>query len=432
MRVSVDYSYAMAAAENRHLAVVPDPFETFWTARPELEHIRAFARARRAGPWAVLGAVMARAVAAREPNVKLPPIVGRAVSLNLFVALVGPSGGGKGAAEGAAAEAVAFVDSSGVTITTTELPVGSGEGLARTFLSTAPGDDADDKPLTRALFSAPEVDTLAAIGSRQGSTIMGELRKVYMGESIGFANSQKATRTPVPAHGYRACLLVGVQPLKAGPLLADADGGTPQRFVWLPVGDPDAPDERPAAPESLTVKVTGYRDDTSVEMPVPQVARQAIDGHRLSVLRGDAADPLDGHAMLTRLKVAAALAILAGRVEVSEEDWKLAAVVIRVSDRTRAGVVQAATDRARETARARAEARATEAGIIEDRAEDRERGRVRRSVLGYLERRGKGTRKELRANLHAPLRSRLDAELAELESEGVISHDGDAYRRTDG
>lgn len=418
MRVSVDYSFVMGdtdADTAPALRVVDDPAEAFWTARPELEHVRAFARARRAGPWAVLGVVLARAIAATEPNVKLPAIVGRAVSLNMFCALVGPSGGGKGAAEGAAAEAVVFTDSSGVSITIPELPVGSGEGIARTFL----GSESESESTTRVLFSAPEVDTLAAIGARQGSTIMGELRKVYMGEQIGFANSNKATRTPVPAHGYRASLLVGVQPLKAGPLLADADGGTPQRFVWLPVDDPDAPDDRPPTPEPWAVKVTGYKAD-NVEMAVPQIARDAMDVHRLAVLRGEAADPLDGHKMLTRLKVAAALAILAGRVNVTEQDWALGATVIRVSDRTRTGVVQAAADRARETVRARAEARATEAGIIEDRADLRDRERIRGAVLRCLERRGTVSRKDLRNTLKSTLRDRFDVALADLLDDGSI------------
>src|SRR5690606_28686197 len=146
--------------------------------------------------------------------------------------------------------------------------------------------------------------------------------------------------------------------------------------------------------------------------------------------RGEEVDPLDGHRMLTRLKVGAALAILDGREFVTDEDWQLAGTVVRVSDRTRAAVQRATLERARDTARARAEARADEAGIMADRAEDRERDRVRRAVLRFLDRRGAGTRKELRANLHAPLRSRLDAELADLEAEGVIAHDGTVYRRT--
>lgn len=404
-----------------------DPFDWFWTIRPELAHIRDFARARQAGPWATLGVVLARAVAATEPNMVLPPLVGSDKSLNLFMALVGPSGGGKGAAEGAAADAVEFIDGNGRPIVVEEFPVGSGEGIARTFLSSG----TDDPPRTRALFTAAEVDTIAALGGRRGATLLPELRKVYVGEQIGFANASKDTRTPLAAHSYRACLTIGVQPLKAGPLLDDADGGTPQRFLFLKVTDPHASDELMATPEPIQVKVKAYTADR-VRVPVPDIARNAIRRHRLAVLREEDVDPLDGHRMLTGLKVAAALAILDGRIEVTEEDWKLAGVLLRVSDRTRAGVQRAAAERARGEARARAEARATEAGIMADRAEDRERERVRGSILRYLDKRTVATRKELRVNLRSELRSLLDSELSELDSEGAITYDGAVYRMAQG
>lgn len=394
-----------------------EPLAGFWLSRPVLGHIQQFARARRAGPWAVLGVVLARAVAATEPNIVIPPIIGSAKSTNLFVALVGPSGGGKGAAEGAAADAVEFIGSDSAPVLIEEFPVGSGEGIARTFQPGAIDEDNADRR-TRAMFIAPEVDTLAAIGSRQGSTLMAELRKVFMGEQIGFANANKHTRTTLAAHSYRACLTIGVQPLKAGALLDDADGGTPQRFLWLPVDDPDAPEQRPVDPKPFPVKVRNWT--ARVELTVPEIARDAMDRHRLAVLRGEDVDPLDGHRMLTGLKVAAALALLDGREFINDDDWSLAGVVIRVSDCTRAGVQRAAADRARTTARARALAKAEEAGIMADRAEDRERERIRGAILRCLERRGTATRKELRNTLKSSLRDRFDAELVDLLDTGAI------------
>jgi hypothetical protein len=65
------------------------------------------------------------------------------------------------------------------------------------------------------LFAVPEVDTLASLLGRQGVTVEGELRKLYSGEQLGFTNAQKATRSVVAAHSYRAALTVGVQPLRA-------------------------------------------------------------------------------------------------------------------------------------------------------------------------------------------------------------------------
>ncbi|MBM4470290.1 hypothetical protein GS502_13530 [Rhodococcus hoagii] len=396
-----------------------DPNEDdFWSSRASLEHVRRSARARRAGPWAVLGVVLARAIAAVEPNVQLPPIIGGATSLNMFTALVGPSGGGKGAAEAAARDALRFVDCSGAEIATESFTLGSGEGLARTFRPNGMGDDTERR--TRALFSVAEVDTLGALGSRTGATLMPELRKLYSGESIGFQNAGKTTRLVVGAHEYRACLTVGVQPAKAGALISDAEGGTPQRFLWLPVGDPDAPDVKPDEP--LPLRVTMPRWGASlVLLDVPDAAKAEMDAHRVAVLKGRAANPLDGHTMLTRLKVAAALMILDGRSIVSSEDWDLAGMLMRKSDRTRAGITVTLREKGRRANRERAEKDAERAVIVEDAKQRGELDRVRRTVINRLEKESDGmTRGDLNRALKVDIRCHLDSVLADLASEGVV------------
>ena len=80
--------------------------EAFWSARPELARLRDFARARRVAPWALFGVALARIVAVIPPSVVLPPLVGGHASLNLFVAVVAKSGGGKGSSESAAEDAI--------------------------------------------------------------------------------------------------------------------------------------------------------------------------------------------------------------------------------------------------------------------------------------------------------------------------------------
>ncbi|WP_138845261.1 hypothetical protein [Rhodococcus pyridinivorans] len=393
--------------------------EAFWTSRPILEHLLTFARARRAGPWAVLGSTCARAVATLEPNVMLPPTVGAPASLNLFVALVGRSGGGKGAAEGASRDAVRFVDHNGHPIIVDEFPPGSGEGIARTF-RPAGTDDNEPNPRSRALLTAPEVDTLTALGSRQGATLMPELRKVWMGEQLGFNNASKATRSILAAHSYRASLIVGVQPIKAGPLLDDADGGTPQRFKFLPVGDPDAPDVAPDTPEPFIVKAPRWGAET-VHLDIPDIAREAMDRHRLATLRGEDVDPLDGHRMLARLKMAAALMILDGRTVVTDEDWHLAGVVTRVSDRTRVGIETAVAERARAVSRARAHEQADREGIVQDRAEDRLKRNLRGRILRRLEKVGGSTLRDLRHSvIDSKTRGVFNTVMADLLEEKLI------------
>ena len=117
----------------------------FWEARPALQHTLTLARARGVGPWATLGGVLARAIATIPPEITLPGIIGSRMSLNLFIALVGPSGGGKGAAEATALDgfSLPFVDI---------VPLGTGEGIARTYrpIGTKP---EDPNVITNAIFT---------------------------------------------------------------------------------------------------------------------------------------------------------------------------------------------------------------------------------------------------------------------------------------
>lgn len=383
--------------------------EKFWTARPFLEHVRDYARAKQAAPWSTLGVVLARAVAATEPNIVLPALIGSHKSINLFVALVGTSGGGKGASGGAGTDAVDFVDGNGETIWTDVLPIGSGEGIAKSFQSSRD----DDRP-TRVLFNIDEVDTVGALGKRQGATLMPELRKVYSGEQLGFANAGKDTRKIVPAHGYRACVTVGVQPLKSEPLLADSDGGTPQRFLWLKVSDPNAQEEESEPPRPKRVHIKSW-SGPRVEMDVPDVAKIAIRRHRLAVLREEDVDPLDGHRMLTCLKVASALAIIEGRTEITEEDWHLAETLMRVSDRTRSEVQRIVAEQSRRSNRARAIAVAERDEIIGNHKFDRARDRI----LDWLGKEA-AARTVLRRKLKEDIRPNYDAAVADLIDRGLI------------
>ena len=66
--------------------------EAFWNAKPERRAICDHARTSRGGPWAVYGAVMARGMASVPPHVVIESL-GDDVSLNIFVALAGRTGG---------------------------------------------------------------------------------------------------------------------------------------------------------------------------------------------------------------------------------------------------------------------------------------------------------------------------------------------------
>jgi hypothetical protein len=368
--------------------------EAFWSSRPILDHIRTVALGQYAAPWATLGVVLASVVAATPPVVQLPATVGGYGSLNLFVALVARSGGGKGAAEAAATRCITIDPArSGSMTSYPKHALGSGEGLAHMFMKRPKPtkEDKDPEPYqynTAALVTIGEIDTLTALSGRQGSTLGGQLRQAAMGEQLGFFYVDKEKRMPVPEHAYRLSLVAGVQPKRAAALLDDSGGGTPQRFAWLPA-TVRMPEVVPSTPEPVLWIAPRWPVAQFVHgmprtvVPLPQVAIDRTVELRRQHL-ADEGDPLDGHANLVRLKVATALAILDGRCEVGEEDWKLSGVIMDVSSRTRRRIVdELAADR-REVNLGVAEAEAARTIVITDRVEQKARAQVAASVRNKL------------------------------------------------
>lgn len=397
--------------------------EAFWSARPVLADVRQFARARRVAPWAMLGYVLARTVSAIPPHVVLPPTVGGVASLNLFVALVGKSGAGKGGAAAAARDWL------GTDPSTFQATLGSGEGMAKTFaykhrVGGNSGSWVQAGLRASVLFDAPEIDNLTALTTRNSSTLLPQLRSAYSGEELGFSYADPAKSVKLCAHRYRLCLTIGVQPGRGRALLDDADGGTPQRFVWLPTDDADAPQRAPKPPARFDLRrwpdpptgrivsgadpkdVLHIETDASTlhELVIPDDAHQAIDGHRLAVLRGAAVDPLDGHRLLCRLKIAAALMALDGRTDtVTEADWNLSEIVMAVSGRTRQSVIDVLVSNAEAENVRRGRGDGLRADAAEQVKSDRSVSRVAENVLRKLKANGG---RMARADLRKTLASR--------------------------
>lgn len=340
------------------LDAIQSDLNDFWASSRQLQDLRQFAQARLVGPAAMLGSTLARVTAHIPPNVVLPPIVGGHASLNLFVALVGRSGESKSASMRASSDWL------NIEPDYPPSKPGSGEGLAKCFAYTSKVGGATTQigKQWSVLAQLPEIDTLNAAGNRGGATILSTLREGWSGERIGFDYAGADKRIVLRENRYRLCLVMGVQPERAAWLLADADGGTPQRFVWLPVSDPDTPDVEPPEPPRLSLG--RWRDfshggvvdpDTTraslldaapdpadyVVLTLPAVAVERVRATQRAIRRCAAdVDPLDGHKLLCQLKVAAALMALEDRQhEITEFDWQRASVVMAVSDLTRKDVV---------------------------------------------------------------------------------------------
>ncbi|WP_040510479.1 hypothetical protein [Gordonia soli] len=336
---------------------------------PQLTHVAAFADARHVGRWAVLSGVLMRVVLALPHNVVLPAIIGSEVSINTFLALIGVSGGGKGSADKAAAEAfdirIGAGDSEHLLPRQPMLPIGTGEGINRTYAK------AGTDPVTGryrvefhervGLFGVRDIATLSSLTARSGTTLVPELLKASMGEELGFANADKERRVILPMHSYRLCLSAGVQPDNGAILLNDqaTTDGLPQRFLWAPVRDGVVRTDRAeTAPRALVLPDFGIDpfavpDDGGDNLDVPLVpigvgttiaeAVIAVDAAKDADMFGRSDDPLAGHRLLCQLKVATAFAVIHGRTYVGVEDWQRAECLMTVSTAAMAYVAAASS-----------------------------------------------------------------------------------------
>ncbi|MBP2523717.1 hypothetical protein [Rhodococcus sp. PvP104] len=370
--------------------------ETLWDKRASLQHIYNYARSKRAAPWAVLVLALQRIVGLTEPNLKLPGIIGGPTSLNLFSVLVGYPGGGKGAAMKAAFGCFGVADG----IMLDKVPLGSGEGLSHLYgrrIKAVPDKvDKDGKLLalgspsrvemhrTRLMVDAGEIVGMGAIQSRNGSTLAGELLKSWMGEQLGFSNADPERTIPIAELSYRMVLVAQSQPSNAGILLDGEGSGTPQRFLWVPVRDPERPRQTPPEPPMWIWPGISRNATGDVFFTYPQFLVDLIidaDDHRART-----GDPERGgaHSMLSTLKVACAFALLEGRIDVNAEDWELAQMLIAKSVETREwcrAQIHAGTSNAR---RAEAEAKAHSEIYTEEVKERHGAERVAQTILTKL------------------------------------------------
>lgn len=312
----------------------------FWQTRPELAHVQQFAHSCLMSADALLGSVLARLAAAVPPSVRLPNPVGIEGSLNLAVGLVAQSGVGKSTALGAAALVLPVE----THIELDRVPLGSGEGAIDAYFELVQGDEPKVKikkqTKRRALFVADEGEVLAKQGRRSGSTLPATIRSLATGGHVGQRNASAERTRELAPHTYRAAIVMAIQPLKAGDLLDDADGGTPQRFVWFIGTDPSVPDGAPQRPEPLPWAPPWFTEIPSV-MSLDSVAVAEIQAvHLMRVRHGDDAVSLDSHRNLNRLKVAGLLALFSDSAarHISLDDWALAGQVMDASDRCRASI----------------------------------------------------------------------------------------------
>ncbi len=206
----------------------------------------------------------------------------------------------------------------------------------------------------RAFLWADEIGQLGAVQDRNGSSLGAILRSMLSGAAVSTTNADATRRRHLDAHSYRLCVVAGVQPALSDILLRDSDAGTPQRWLWLPTWA-ELPETDIPWPGPLSGPLLTPTDD----MEYPDHVRDFVrDQHRKRV--AEKGEALDGHAILTRLKVAAGLALMHGRKKVDDEMWDLSGRVMAVSDSTRAVCVAAVDEKQEAEHRARGRAQAVQ------------------------------------------------------------------------
>ena len=267
------------------------PFESeqeFLDSSSTIKNLYQYARACRTSPHAALVCTLASVCAEIPPNIVVPSFTGDSpASLNFAAITIAQSGGGKGLAMTVAKTLVPLPDTVWVGQTA------SGEAIPSVYVHyeedetyTRNGDDKEKcerkKPRLKyktqnAFFDIREVREFAGNASRVGSTIVPVLVNLLDGTSkIGCTTKSESNTLQVPEYGYRAVIVIGVQPANIRDITSHGGTGLPQRCLWTDVLDSNAPDRRPEkiAPEQwLSFDHTLFKQYAASEMDLNSLLR---------------------------------------------------------------------------------------------------------------------------------------------------------------
>lgn len=296
-----------------------------------LEHLQDYARAHYVPPIAFLLVTLTRIAAASHPitvNAGLGP-----TPLNSYLVLVGDSGMGKDSVISRSTKAYSLVRTS-FPAGLEERPLGSGESLVSAFMPPAPGkDDPAPKPNPRVLFTETEISNAETLMKRDGATLRQNLLKLYSGSTVG--NATKSSVDTVAGGTYSTGLIIGAQRGRVGALLDNPDDGLPHRFVWTELVDPNVPSQLPkVGPELDAVQLSKAG---TVIQACDKASRQVKQRSRLRLTKGYTGG-LDSHLLLTRVRVAALLAVFRGHAEergFTDDDWRRAGALVAYSKKVR-------------------------------------------------------------------------------------------------
>ena len=401
---------------NPNLPHLPDDF---YDEHQHLRQIRRAAHANQVSPDAVLSCVIGR-VATRIPITATV----NGSSVNYATAIVGQSGSGKSTSNRTARHLIPDIgtdyDGRGV---------GSGEGLVQAYLSRRKQDDGTRENVqTRhaAFFYVDEGEGLLRLNNREGSTTMSVIRSMWSGDQVGNTNAHQETTRHLDADSYRFVFVVGLQPKYAAGLLADEHAGTPQRFVYVAAGDPDAPPTPPTFPGPIELATP-----PAAPFTVDKVVRQTVNDRRYQAnVEGGHANPYEAHTGLIQLRTAAILAyLLDGRGIVTPFDWNLAAMIVDNSRQVRAELLRHHEQVAQSDEVERQTNRLVNAAQAHANAHEHAVRRVADVISTRIGKVGMMTRNEVTKAVAGRDRPHVEDALNHLTTNRVVVLDGKHYRR---
>jgi hypothetical protein len=402
--------------------------DEFWEARPAFTHMRKAAWASMTVPEALLGSALSRYAAMIPPAIKLPAIIGAKATLDYITCVVAESSGGKTISNGAAAEIL-----SGRTLTKQvdfDAPIGSGEGLVQAFM----GYELNDKgkkigdpsykfgQYQSIHFTADEGTAITEAQKRSGTTLVQTLCSAWSGSTLGQLNASTETKRRIPGGKRRVAATINIQTALASELFESQLVGLPKRMVFF-WAHGEFPETLPEHPGDLEVAGQNnfWARGSDELMEVASEVREELRAHRRVVAAGTVhQDDLDGHRGLLKLKTAALLALMEGRMNVNVQDWELAEMIMKHSDRVRSHVLAVKRAADSRNADAKTMSMAEREATIDDVKERKAIARLRASIVRTVAEGPITKRKLARATTSSSTRHRFEEALASAAADGEI------------
>lgn len=392
----------------------------FWQSRQILRDIYKLGRQKTIAPWSLLGLILQRVLHTVPWNVYYETYKGP-TSLNTLLALVGRTGTGKSTSLDVIDLNITFNDSNpDYALSCTWQGVvepGSGEAMPDYYMTTTKDENKKPQktwahPNRAAMFGFDEVGMLEGRQAREGSTITEYMKQGCSGTVFGRV-LKGGGGTMLPSRSYRFGLFINVQPARAGLLFTPnaIAGGLPSRFLFFSTQDKALRSEQDfSKPVPIVLPQINWSEVSTIRaLPVMD------EMHRDEQFKANEGkvEEIDSHLLLTRAKVAVALAVMEGRTELNEEDWELSKVVITHSVNTRKMVLdELSKATSQELARA-GRAAGTKTAIAEEVVMDRQ---LRTTAKAILKKRADGLEdSEIRRTLNNRSRPFFNDALSFLE-----------------